>query len=549
MQGRSLEDLELVDRAKRGDQDAYEELVRRYQELALQLAYVITGQAGDAEDAAQEAFVKAYYALPGFRVGASFRPWLLRIVANQARNRRKATDRHAGRASRAAEGRPDGDADPSPEAAALADEQRKTLLSALDRLPEEDRRVLGYRYFCDLSEAEMAEALGCARGTVKSRLSRALGRLRKGFTDLEGGTMGLEAALVALSAQLPHPPAADLAAAVRGRITSVEPSPGPGLSTALTAVLLSLLALAAGALALWPWARTQLTDRPPPPPTAASGVIVAVYWADRAEGERQQLADVFGADASRTETVTSEELVAALREAGLPVAPTDRAISSSLLTCLDTGSGLAVRTQHITRIPAAAYAAALLTAGVGDASVLIAGPASNPVSGETALVGVFKGLPHCQAGKQPEPDRVRLAYEQLAGMAALTGRSGDLNKASAVILKVAYATITGQARDEASIGAAVDAAAAGENLPVDAAQRSELVSLVKKLGQLDYGAYANGYRIEQPGPNEVHVVPTGAGQSRATRQTAHGVDHLRRGSTTTRGGSDAEVARSDEVRE
>ena len=69
---------------------AYQELVHRYEGIALRTAYLLSGGSGDAEDAALDAFTKAYYALPRFRPGAPFRPWLLRIVANEARNRRRA---------------------------------------------------------------------------------------------------------------------------------------------------------------------------------------------------------------------------------------------------------------------------------------------------------------------------------------------------------------------------------------------------------------------------------------------------------------------------
>ena len=194
--GRPLEDAEFVERARRGDAAAYEQLVRRYQELAFRTAYLITGGAAEAEDAAQEAFVKAYYALPRFRAEAPFRPWLLQIVANEARNRRRAAGRREHLALRAVDDRPRGDAAPSPEGAALAAEERGALLAALGTLRAEDRRVLAYRYFLDLSEVEMAAALGCARGTVKSRLSRALGRLRallapgRAGGDRAGGTDG-----------------------------------------------------------------------------------------------------------------------------------------------------------------------------------------------------------------------------------------------------------------------------------------------------------------------------------------------------------------------
>jgi RNA polymerase sigma factor (sigma-70 family) len=178
VEGRPTDDAELVEKAQRGDVNAYEELVQRYQGLANRVAYLVTGDAVEAEDAAQEAFVKAYYALDRFRSGASFKPWLFKIVTNEARNRRRSSGRRAGLALRAAEERPSGDAAPSPEVAALDEERRDALMTALEALPEMDRLVVSYRYFLELSEAEMATALGCARGTVKSRLSRALARLR-----------------------------------------------------------------------------------------------------------------------------------------------------------------------------------------------------------------------------------------------------------------------------------------------------------------------------------------------------------------------------------
>jgi RNA polymerase sigma factor (sigma-70 family) len=176
--GRPLDDLELVARAKRGDADAYEELVRAYQGIALRTAYVIAGNAADAEEAAQDGFVKAYRALWRFRAGAPFKPWLLRIVANEARNRRRSAGRRAALALRATQ-EPSGEAAPSPEAALLDAERRDDLVAALNRLPEHDREALACRYFLDLSEAEIAAALGVRPGTVKSRLSRALGRLRE----------------------------------------------------------------------------------------------------------------------------------------------------------------------------------------------------------------------------------------------------------------------------------------------------------------------------------------------------------------------------------
>ncbi len=120
MVGRPLTENELVERAREGDGHAYASLVREHEEIAFRIAYVICGSAADAEEAA-----------------------------------------------------------PSPEAALLAGERRATLLAGLGRLSERDRTVIACRYLLDLSEAETAATLGVRAGTVKSRLSRALGRLRE----------------------------------------------------------------------------------------------------------------------------------------------------------------------------------------------------------------------------------------------------------------------------------------------------------------------------------------------------------------------------------
>ena len=197
MEGCPLDDTDsgLVERARHGDVRAYEELVRRYQDVAFRLAYTILGSAEEAEDEAQEGFVRAYRALDRFRRGAPVRPWLLTIVANAARSRRTTAARRHTLALQAAATHPSDDSAQSPEAVTLIAEQRRELLGAVNVLRDDDRRVIAYRYFLDLSEAEMAEILGCARGTVKSRLSRALGRLRQQLatgapTTGEGGRRG-----------------------------------------------------------------------------------------------------------------------------------------------------------------------------------------------------------------------------------------------------------------------------------------------------------------------------------------------------------------------
>jgi RNA polymerase sigma-70 factor (ECF subfamily) len=126
----------------------------------------------------QDAFVKAHRALGRFREGAPFRPWLLQIVANEARNKRRASGRRAALVDRAAAEPTSGDAAPSPEAVLLSAERRRALLDALARLRDDDREILSCRFLLELSEEETAEALGIRRGTAKSRTSRALDRLR-----------------------------------------------------------------------------------------------------------------------------------------------------------------------------------------------------------------------------------------------------------------------------------------------------------------------------------------------------------------------------------
>jgi RNA polymerase sigma-70 factor (ECF subfamily) len=180
---RPLDDAELVERAKRGDLRAWETIVRGYQGLAFRTAYLLSGNAADAEEAVQDGFVKAYRALGRFRHGAPLRPWLLRIVSNEARNRRRSAGRREALALRVAVADRPGDAVPSPEAALVAREDQERLLAAVERLPDGHRDAIACRYFLELSEEETAAALGVRPGTVKSRLARALAHLRDHLED------------------------------------------------------------------------------------------------------------------------------------------------------------------------------------------------------------------------------------------------------------------------------------------------------------------------------------------------------------------------------
>jgi len=178
------DDDAAVAMARDGDADAYEALVARYTAVAHRTA-VLFGAGDEADDVVQEAFVKSYRALRGFRTGERFRPWLLQIVVNETRNLHRSRRRRSGLEGRlAAVLAPDlAEIDP-PDAAVIERERAAALLSALRSLPDRDRQVVTCRYLLDLSEAETAEVLGWPKGSVKSRLSRALGRLQAALTSL-----------------------------------------------------------------------------------------------------------------------------------------------------------------------------------------------------------------------------------------------------------------------------------------------------------------------------------------------------------------------------
>ena len=178
MGGSATDDAELIERAKRGDVDAYGDLVRRYQHDARRTAAAIAGVAV-ADAAAHAAFGRASPFLHRVRPGAPFRPWLLTVVANVARNQRRSADRWSRAVKRSGERGGQPRAAPSAEDEALSRHRGGDLRAAVDALPVRYRDVVACRYLLDLSEEETAGVLGLARGTVKSRLSRALDRLER----------------------------------------------------------------------------------------------------------------------------------------------------------------------------------------------------------------------------------------------------------------------------------------------------------------------------------------------------------------------------------
>jgi RNA polymerase sigma-70 factor (ECF subfamily) len=167
-------DAPLIERVKRGDVKAFEMLVVKYQRRIERLIGRMVRDVDLVPDIAQETFIRAYAALARFDRARPLRPWLLHIAGNLASNRRRSLRRYLATLQRAFMGAPQ--SAPPPDADGGWEAQ--TLWQAMRGLGHADQEVIYLRYFLELSEAEAARALGVAQGTVKSRLSRALARLR-----------------------------------------------------------------------------------------------------------------------------------------------------------------------------------------------------------------------------------------------------------------------------------------------------------------------------------------------------------------------------------
>ena len=171
-----MNELVLISRARGGDREAFGALVEQYRDNVYRLAYRMCGNAYDADEAAQEAFVAAWRALPNFRGDAKFSTWLYRLTTNAAIDVMRREKRHQtvgdGEMMELAD-----DAD-SPQETVERTEQQEAVQKALATLSEEYREVLLLRYMEELDYAEIAEVLQLPSGTVKSRINRAKAALK-----------------------------------------------------------------------------------------------------------------------------------------------------------------------------------------------------------------------------------------------------------------------------------------------------------------------------------------------------------------------------------
>jgi RNA polymerase sigma-70 factor (ECF subfamily) len=189
-------DIALVRRVQKGDKTAFDALVLKYQHKVLKLVQRYVRNPAEAEDVAQEAFIKAYRALPAFRGDSAFYTWLYRIAINTAKNslvanRRRPVsydiDPQDGSQLQAHPRLADTE---TPEALALTDEIRRTVNEAIEALPDDLRMAIVLRELEGLSYEEIAKSMECPVGTVRSRIFRAREAIDHSLREVFDGGLG-----------------------------------------------------------------------------------------------------------------------------------------------------------------------------------------------------------------------------------------------------------------------------------------------------------------------------------------------------------------------
>lgn len=190
-------DLSLVQRAQAGDKGAFDVLVLKYQHKVVKLVARYVRDPTEAEDIAQDAFIKAYRALPRFRGDSAFYTWLYRIAINTAKNAVAARIRNPvdfdyeqgdDESGRGLEARMSDTA--TPEALAMTEEIRNTVNAAISALPEDLRTAIVLRELEGMSYEEIAEAMACPVGTVRSRIFRAREAIDSRLSEVFDGGLG-----------------------------------------------------------------------------------------------------------------------------------------------------------------------------------------------------------------------------------------------------------------------------------------------------------------------------------------------------------------------
>lgn len=171
-----LDEITLIRQAVNGDAASWEPLMLSHQQAVFRFAYLLLGDPDEAEDIAQETFLRAWNHLNRFDSSRPLRPWLLSIASNLASNRRRSAGRYLAALTRAFRDEP-GEAEVEERSAERIESD--SLWQAVKNLDSADQQIIYLRYFLELPVEETAQVLSVAEGTVKSRLSRALEKLRK----------------------------------------------------------------------------------------------------------------------------------------------------------------------------------------------------------------------------------------------------------------------------------------------------------------------------------------------------------------------------------
>lgn len=171
-----METDDTIHRARQGDESAWRKLMHKHQHVIFRLAYLILGDPDEADDVAQETFIRAHDSFESFEAEKPLRPWLYRIAANLAYNHRRSIGRRWEALKRFGRVKPD--KEENPEKLSIKQIQAQNLREAVTQLKRTDQMVIYYYYFLGLSVDETAHVLEVAPGTVKSRLHRARNRLQ-----------------------------------------------------------------------------------------------------------------------------------------------------------------------------------------------------------------------------------------------------------------------------------------------------------------------------------------------------------------------------------
>lgn len=185
----SSSEADLARRCRRGDPDAWRELVRRFTPLVYRLSFRMLRDGAEAEDVSQEVFLRMHRSFDSYDATRPLAPWVSRTTYHACLRRLQSAARRAGQIEREASLAADGDSGaPSPEQSAAVNEAAVLLARAVEDLPAQDRALLDLRYREGLSDAEVSEATGMPVNTVKTRIFRARARLRGWLAPLLGRT-------------------------------------------------------------------------------------------------------------------------------------------------------------------------------------------------------------------------------------------------------------------------------------------------------------------------------------------------------------------------